>query len=201
MADEPRPPYVKFEIRTEEDRQASVDTGHFVGKDVIYALVTPPGTKDRIEKVADDWIANIEEGVKQERIPDFWLSAYRRAYDDFKNSRETPESGTPVKDWPSVSASQVSILLDMNIRTVEELAGCSEEACGRMGMGGRALKQKAKAWLDSSNDIGKAAEELNSLRVENKELRARDNERERQLKELEAKVNTLTEATKQKEKA
>ena len=31
---EERPPFVRFEVRAEEDRQASIEAGHYVGKDV-----------------------------------------------------------------------------------------------------------------------------------------------------------------------
>lgn len=35
---EARPPYVTFEFRAEEDRAASIEAGHYVSKDVAYAL-------------------------------------------------------------------------------------------------------------------------------------------------------------------
>jgi hypothetical protein len=53
MADELKPPYVRFEVRSVEDRTASIESGHYVGKDVIFAIVTPAGTRDRIEREAD----------------------------------------------------------------------------------------------------------------------------------------------------
>ena len=68
MNDTPRPAYVQFEVRAVEDRTATLESGHFVAKDVIYALVTPAGTKDRLEKNAEEWIKRMEEGVSQERI-------------------------------------------------------------------------------------------------------------------------------------
>lgn len=197
MAEEPRPPYVKFEVRSEEDREASLEAGHYVGKDIVFALVTPAGTRERVEKKADDWIASLEEGVKQERIPTAWLAYYKNALKDFIEQRETPENGYPIRDWPSVNPSQVNTLLDMNIRTVEDLADATEEAVHRLGMGGRALKQKAQAWLDASNKKGKTTEEIANLRQQNAELLARDEEREKQLKTLQAQVEALT----QKEEA
>lgn len=181
---EAKPPYVRFETKVLEDRQASIEAGHYVGKDVVFALVAPAGTRDLIEREAVDWLANIAEGVKQERIPGFWLDAYTRAFDDFKNSRETPEFGTPVKDWPSVSPAQVKLLLDINVRTIEELAAASEETQARIGMGGRALKAKAAAWLESASNTGKVAEELEALRVQVAALLDRDEKRELELKKL-----------------
>lgn len=189
---EARPPYVVFETRSVEDRQQSIELGHYVGRDVIFAIVTPAGTRDRLEREAEDWLANVREGVNQERIPSQWLTAYTRALEDFKNSRETPEFGTPVKDWPGASSGQIKLLLDMNIRTVEDLADANEETVQRIGMGGRALKQKAQAWLESANDTGKVAGELDKLRTQNAELLERDAAREQRLSQLETQLAALT---------
>lgn len=191
MADEPKPPFVRFEIREVEDRNATIAQGHYVGRDVIFVKVSPVGTKDTIEAVAEDWIKNVEEGVKQERIPEAWLHAFRRALEDFKNSRETPEEGTSIKEWPVASPAQVRMLLDINVTTVEHLADANEETVSRLGMGGRALKQKARAWLDSAQDTGKVTEEINALREENRELKERDEIREKEFQELKKAVELL----------
>lgn len=191
MADEARPPFVRFEVRAIEDREATVEQGHYVAKDVVFALVTPVGSKDTVEKVADDWLANIQEGVKQERIPDFWYTAYKRALDEFRQGREVPVDGTPITDCAIFSPAQTRLLQDINVLTVENMAEANEETVQRIGMGGRALKQRAQAWLDSS-DKGKSAGQLDKLRQENKELKERDKEREAQLAKLSAQVEALT---------
>lgn len=198
MADEPKPAYVQFEYRTDEDREASIEAGHYVGKDVIYAIVTPAGTRDRLEKVAEDWIKSVEEGVNQERIPSFWLTAYKQKLEDFKNSRETPEDGFPVMDWPVVSPKQVKMLLDINVRTVEDLAAANEETVTRIGMGGRALKQKAIDWLANASGPGKISAELDKLRVQNEELLTRDKEREAEFEKMKRQLEALTPKEKEK---
>lgn len=188
MSGEPKPPFVRFETRSVEDRDASIEAGHYVGVDTVYAIVTPVGTRDTIEKPVEDWLANIEEGVKQERIPQSWLSAYRGAYKDYQESRETPEFGTPIKDWPVATPSQIRTMLDINVRTVEQLADANEETVGRIGMGGRALKEKAKNWLETSGDQGKVAERMNALETENGELKTRNEDLAKRLEALEAKL-------------
>lgn len=193
MSNEPQPPYVTFETRAVEDRTASIEAGHYVPKDVNFAIITPAGTKDRIEKVAEEWLRDVEEAVRQERFPRAWLDAYRARYDGWVHSREIPEDGTPVKNWPVASPGQITLLLDIGIRTVEQLAEATEEAIGRIGMGGVALRQKARAWLDSAEGQGKLAGELDTLRTSNKALEKRNEELTKQLKELQAKVDTLTE--------
>lgn len=172
---EARPPYVRFEIRSEEDRQATIEAGHYVGRDVTYAIVTPTGSRDQVEREANAWLDNIREGVKQERIPSFWVDAYERALKAYEESRETPEDGTPILDWPGASPSQIKTMLDINVRTVEDLAAANEETVQRIGMGGRALKQKAIIWIEEASGQGKTTEMVNALTVENERLKA-DNE-------------------------
>lgn len=197
MADEPRPPFVRFEVRAIEDRAASIEQGCYVAKDIIFALITPAGSKDVIERVADEWIAANEELVKQDRMPSTWNAAFRRALEDFKEGRETPTEGSPITDWGALSPGQVNLLLNINVRTVEQLAEANEETVTRIGMGGRALKARAQAFLDSK-DGGKVAAELDDLRHKLAELAERDEKREAELKAL----RTENEALKKvKEKA
>lgn len=195
MAEEPKPPFVRFEVRAIEDRGATIEAGHYVGQDVVFAIVTPAGTRERLEKNADDWLAGIEEGVKQERIPPSWFDTYKKALENFKSAQETPEFGTPVKDWPGASPSQIKTLVDINVTTVEELSTANEETLSRLGMGGRALKQKAIIWLESSGDQGKITEEMTRLSVKNEELEASNIELRDRLVSLEALVKKLTPAT------
>lgn len=164
MEQKARPPYVMFETRAVEDREASLAAGHYVGKDVNYAIVTPSGSKDRMEKVAEEWLASMEEGVRQERIPGEWLEAYTKKYRTWVETREVPEDGTSILGWPAVSPAQAKAILDANVRTLEDLAEANEATLTAIGMGARALKEKAIAWLDTANSTGKTAEELDDLR-------------------------------------
>ena len=189
---EERPPYVRFEVRAEEDRQASIEAGHYVGKDIHYALITPMGSKDCIERKADEWFDKLKQDVSEGRCPREWLAAFKEVYKEWCEGREAPVNGTPITDWPPVSPSQVKTLLSLQVRTVEDLAAANEEVLGRIGMGGRALKQRAVDWLTSSESAGKASGELSALKAANENLQARNTQLEAQLKELAAKVDALT---------
>lgn len=186
MAEEPRPPYVEFQIRPEEDRDATIAAGHYVAKDVVFAYITPSGTRDRVEKVADEWIKGLEEAVKNERFPEAWLHAYKKSLANFLESRENPVDGTPITNWPAVSPAQSRTLLDMNIRTIEDVAVMTEEAVQRLGMGARAIKEKARAWLEASKDTGKVSEQLAAIQQENADLRDRNETLMARLEKLEA---------------
>lgn len=168
---EARPPYVSFEVRAVEDRTASISAGHYVTKDIDFALITPQGSKDRIELIVSEWFQMLEAEVRANRFPLAWLSAFKEAYKFWKEGLEIPENGFSILNWPILSPSQVRTFLDMGIRTVEDVAAMNEEAIRHIGMGGRSLKQRAADWLASSENVGKASEELSALRQENEHLR------------------------------
>jgi hypothetical protein len=192
LVQEARPPYVHFEYRPVEDRAASVAAGHYVAKDVAYAIVTPAGSRDRHEKIAEEWLDNMADQVRQERLPAEWLAHYRALYKAWKEGREAPENGTAIRNWPVASPAQVETLLNLRIRTVEDLATCNEEAITRMGMGGRALKQKAIDWLASAASNGKSVEAITTLRADFEALRLKAENLEARNAELERKIIALT---------
>lgn len=190
--EEARPPYVTFEIRPIEDRQASIDSGYYQTKDVDFAIITPQGSKDRTERNAQEWFEQLEQQCQQGRFKREWLAAYKGAHTAWKEGREIPLNGTAVLTWPVLSPSQAKQCIEHGIRTVEDLAAANEETIGRLGMGGRALKEKAVSWLSAAAGNGKVTEELTALRVANKDLAARNTELDKQLKELAAKVAVLS---------
>lgn len=145
---------VKFEKRAKEDREASIAAGHYVAKDVDFVIITPAGGSLVVEREVDDEIK----------------ARYGAHYQAWKNGQEEPETGTPIRQWPVVSPAQVENLLACNVRTVEELASLSEQGVQRLGMGGQALRQRAKSWLEASENAGVLAEKIHTLEVENNRL-------------------------------
>jgi len=181
-----RPPFVTFEVRAEEDRQASIEAGHYVTKDVDYAIITPAGSKDRVERVAVDWFANLARQVEEGRFPQNWLDAFRSKFDYWKKGQELPVDGTSVRQWNVLSPSQCKTLLDLHVLTIEDLAVANEETIARLGMGGRDLQRRAREWLKASTDVGKVSERSAALEAENEALKTRMAEMEKQLLQLQA---------------
>lgn len=179
---EDRPPYVRFEVRAEEDRQASIEAGHYVGKDVDYVLVTPMGSKDCIERRVDEWFAKLQQDVSEGRCPQEWYNGFKAGYENWRAGKEAPVNGTPIADWPPISPAQFKTLQSIGVRTVEDLAAANEEVISRVGMGARALKQKAVDWLASAKSGGKVAEDISALRAELANLKARNESLEKQIK-------------------
>lgn len=188
-----RPPYVQFELRAVEDRAASIQTGHYVAKDLAFAIITPAGSKDRIEKIAEDWLRDMAEQVRQERLPAEWLAHYKTLYTAWKEGQDLPENGTPIRTWAVVSPAQIEMLMALRIRTVEDLASANEEAIARMGMGGRTLKQKAADWLSSAASTGRGVEAAASLRAENEALKLEVDRLKSAVASMERTVLKLTE--------
>ena len=166
-----RPPYVRFERRGIEDKQASLREGRYIAKDVDFALITPPYSKDLIEIKVESWLANERQNAKNNRIPAEWVDRWEKGYELFKQGEEMPPDGTPVKGWGAVSPAQEKMILHAGIMTIEDLAACNDEGLRRLGMGGRDLVMKAKSWLNSVKDHGKVALQNAALEKENEQLK------------------------------
>lgn len=185
---EGRPSYVRFELRPEEDREATLRAGHYVTRDVEYAVLTPAGSKDEIPRKVVDWMKQLKQYEKEGRMPPELVGKYIAAYEAWKRGEDIPLSGTPIKTWPVLSPAERSNVIAANIRTVEDLAGANGEAKHRMGMMAEQLVQKAQQWLKAANDVGKVVQENTRLRVENAELKANVDRLAKKVDELAAKI-------------
>lgn len=184
-----RPPYVRFEIRAEEDRNASVESGYYVGKNVVYALITPPGSKDVVEKVAEEWLSQIKSKAAKGEYPASWSQHFHSAYDLWSEQNTIPENGTPISGWQLISPATQKQVLSANVRTVEDLACLNESGLARIGMGSRDLQNKARAWLEAGADQGKVSAKNAAMLVEIDMLKERIQSLESQNAEMAAKLS------------
>jgi len=185
---EERPAWVQFELRPIEDKPASLKSGRSISKDVEFALVTPPYSKDCFEFKAAQWFKNQEMNVRNSRIPQKWLDYWRNCYDHWKLGLDTPLNGTDIRNWPVISPAQVKNLLSANCRTIEDLAGVNEEGLKRIGMGGVALKQKAQAYISAAKDHGPVV-------MENAELKNKVTQLEGAIESLQIQIKGLVDQT------
>ena len=100
-----RPPYVAFETRPVENRTKSLaaENGLPVYDDVPFAIITPPGSKDQIERVAADWFAEKAAQVRAGRWPSEWHQAFKGAFDAWQQDLEAV--GLP----PRIAALQAQV--------------------------------------------------------------------------------------------
>jgi len=188
---EDRPPFVEFILHQEEDREASIANGHYTVKDVIFAHIMPFGGKDVVERPAQDWLDYIAMQSRAGRFPREWVEYFKRAFADFKEGLVLPRMGTPVGLMTTLSPADVANLKSAKIYTIEDLASLTDDMLRSMPAGARILKQRAEAWLKSSQDNGKVTMELEKLRTERDGLLERNKELEEQVKLLKAQVEGL----------
>jgi hypothetical protein len=187
---ESKAPWIAFVTRAVEDRAASIAAGRYVAKDQDYVLITPHGSKDRIEQIAGEWLDTMDQEVRNKRLPEEWAKSYRRAYASWKEGNGIPLEGTPIINWPVVSPAQIELLKSLKVLTVEVLAGANEELIRRLGMGGRALVDKAKDFLQAADGPGKLAQEMEALRQMVVGLKARTETLEEQNQALRQQVRS-----------
>jgi len=159
-------PYVRFEMRAVEDRTLTTTDGVTQMKDVPWAIVSAPGSRDTMEKTAEDWLASLIPHARDGRIPASWPSDYRGAFDLWIKGEEMPVHGTPIKSWPPLTPSQRKNIIAAGILTVQDLAAANEETRARIGMGALALSATAVRWLQESKDVGATAKALAEAQVQ-----------------------------------
>lgn len=168
---EERPPLVRYERRPVEDKAASIESGRYVARDVDYALVTPPYSKDEIPMKVEQWFEHLSRNISNNRCPAAWMDYFKRHYEAWRSGQEMPLNGFPIKGWGVISPAQQEMLVRINIMTVEDLAAVNDEGMRRIGIGAMELKNKAAAWLKSMNDSGKLVQENAALHVQVSNLR------------------------------
>lgn len=181
------PPYVRFETRAVEDGPASREKGYYVSRDIDIIIIVPRGSggKTTVEEPYDRWLRSVRNTpfrhelragdantpMSSARFPDEWIDKIQEAYAAWKKGQEIPESGTPLAQWGVASPAQREQLIRLHIFTVEQLAESTEEALQNFGLGGRALRQRARDFLATREGQAiKVSAEMAELRKQNESL-------------------------------
>jgi hypothetical protein len=143
---------VRFFLKAEQNNFLSQQEGRPVFEDKVFVRIEVPGdAKTVIETYARE--------EHQRRFPRQWLS--------FQANRENPETGTPLSDWPLITASQAEMLKAQKFRTVESIANASDlqlQSIGMIaGMAPKAFQERARAFLAAASgtaDVQRMAQEL-----------------------------------------
>lgn len=155
--------HVEFFQKDVPDVKASREAGREIRKDVDFIRIRFPGNnKTVVEERAD---------VKSQRCPESgrWLTYAERFPEHYARYREGREyiAGTPLDALATLTAAQRANLRSYNVHTLEQLAAIDGPALKNLGMGARAMKDQAKAYLDSaegSADVMKYAAENADLK-------------------------------------
>jgi hypothetical protein len=159
----PNPPYIEFKKEAVEKRDTA---GNVIYVDVNMAYITPPGGKDTVVKVADEWFPYIKKMAKEGQYPQLWYNEFFSMYEAWKKDEELPVSGHAVKNWAAASPAEIKLLMDLRIVTIEAVAQMSEEAMQRIGMGARSLKQRAVDYLEALSGPAELARRMDGMQAQ-----------------------------------
>lgn len=96
-------PFIRFEQRSVQDRNASEDAGHPVYVNVDFVILMQKGSKDEYVKQADEWFAQKKRESATGVYNPQWLEAFKNAYDGWKKGQEIPADGMPLTMWPGIT--------------------------------------------------------------------------------------------------
>lgn len=117
-----------------------------------------------------------------------WPEAWAR-YQERKAGKEVPDGiiGTPVSEWPFVTATRVAELKAIGIHTVEQVANMPDARLGHLGPDGAKLKERAAQYLSTASEV-------------ERELRTQLEEKDAELADLKAQMGNALRRIEQLEK-
>lgn len=161
--------HVQFYMHPLQDSAKTIEEGRPIFKDTPYVMIMVPGDKDSV----------VRRPVRVGTHPKDDNIRFVSEFQAFQANKEQPIEGTPLAEWPHITASEIREMEYFGIRTVENLAGLADVKASQF-MGMQDKKKKASEWLENTKD-GAPMVRLNA------ELALRDNEIEvmkQQLAEL-----------------
>lgn len=163
--------YAKFYTLPRKDEKASAEAGRAIFKDREYIEIRAAGNQNNI-------IQRPSNEMDRRR--------FHRQYELYQKGHEEQVTGTPLSEVTWLTRSQVEELAYVRIRTLEQLAGVTDDICQRM-VGLNDLKRKAATFLEAAD---KAAP-LTALQEENQELKGKVEALSEQLKAVTAQLKKL----------
>lgn len=112
---------------------------------------------------------------------------FREAFLGFERGEQQGGSGTPLAQWPLMSASQVEELKYLGFHTVENIADAHDGVLGKFP-GLRSLQEKAKLFLEHA----KGGAPMERLLKENTDLKSQVDVQQRTIQDLSSKMEELT---------
>lgn len=181
------PPFVRFEfMECGIDAEASKKSGRQIPLVKCYALIMQHGSKDVVEKNAEEWLEQINQKALAGTYNPEWVARFRLQYEQFCKGNELPRDGTPIRTWPAPNREQVIRLLALGITTVEDLAAVPDSGLGNIGLDGRHLRDLAKHYIEAGQGVGVMAKKLADLEQADRDNKATIERMAEQIKNLEA---------------
>lgn len=189
-----RPPFCRFEEREHGlDPVATEKAGRPIPRTVVMALITPHGSKDCVEKIAEEWITGLKQKALQGAYPLEWANFFRESFEEWKKGNELPREGTPVKTWAMCTREAATRLVAIGISTVEDLAEFPDSNLSVIGMDGRYLRDMARGWITEAKDKGANAKALADANVTIENMKAKIDAQAERIERLERRLESSDE--------
>jgi hypothetical protein len=157
-------PNVRFYVDEKEDKVATHNVGFLQYRSVEMCEIRFPADRQRTlvrPAHAECTKINGRKITYADRFPD--------AYQRFKQGLAPVVSGMPLAELGWLDGAKRKTLNALGIYTVEQLASLEGTALSNLGMGGREIKEKAKAFLENARDSSTAvrlAAEVEALKAQ-----------------------------------
>lgn len=143
-----------------EDKAKSAELGYAVPKVVTMIYIVPHGHKgDPMTFVAEEYIERKKKEVSEGRYDPEWLKAYRHGYEEYRQGREVPRSGTPLIGYERILKNR-RLELAKRYPTVEDLAAVPDHALGDIGLDGRVIRDLARGDIQAKKGMEPIVSEL-----------------------------------------
>ena len=159
--------HVVFYMKPVKNEFRSQNENRPIFEDAVFVRIHIPG----------DQLSVIDGPAREDhklRFPRHW------ALFESTQGKDGQEVGTPLNQWPLLSPAVVESLMAMKFRTVEQVAGASDQNIQRIGMlagmSPHALRDKAQRYLLVARDtsvVDLARDELDKIKAEQAELEAK----------------------------
>jgi hypothetical protein len=143
----------RFFTEAVQDKAASEKENRPIFATKRFVELKQPGDRlwSFVEQIDENGMGMDRRSDGGEGIVDY-AARFPREFAAFKRGEERAAIGTPVDEWTAISRSRAAELKAMNVFTVEEYAGLPDNLLQKMGMGSRAEREKARAFLASASE-------------------------------------------------
>jgi hypothetical protein len=146
--------YVEFYAHSEHQPFKSQEAGRPIYEKRDYIKIIQPGERDQMIREVTD--------LDRMRFPRQWQA--------YANQQEQVPDGTPIAVMFPQDPQICDQMRGLKVHTVEQLAGLGEEGIKRLGMGGRAYVERAKAFLNAASNMKGAHEMQRQIEAQTDEI-------------------------------
>jgi len=178
MADEKPHLFVEFFTDAIENPSLSAKEGRPIFEDKEFVRIRFAGDQKNVLVAPAHMAGTVRDEMTNKPLT--YAQRFPKHYEAFKAGLAYIGGGTPIKEAPFLTEANRKELAALNIHTLEALAELDGAALARLGMGGRALKDKAIAFIAKAS----GSADVTRLAGENAAMKEQIEAMQRQMAEL-----------------